>query len=135
MRAFSWPYALRRQEPPPPEKTPRWRPVPDNNQCSWPRRTQMPRQLRHRIALRGQKVSMVRSILIAAWLVFAVSGAAAADLVFAVTEGVTYYQTNKEIEARFQPLADRLTKAIKRPVNVVIVSAYNGARGGLAREE
>src|SRR6266581_8522437 len=77
----------------------------------------------------------MRSILIAAWLIIAVSGAAAADLVFAVTEGITYYQTNKEIQARFQPLADLLAKALKKPVHVVIVSAYNDVRGGLARQE
>ena len=77
----------------------------------------------------------MRSILIAAWLLVAASGAAATDLVFAVTEGVTYFQTNKEIQARFQPLADLLAKALKRPVHVVVVSGYNDVREGLARQE
>ena len=38
--------------------------------------------------------------------------AAAADFVFSITEGVTYYQTNREIQARFQPLSDLLAKAL-----------------------
>ncbi|TMG87297.1 MAG: phosphate/phosphite/phosphonate ABC transporter substrate-binding protein [Betaproteobacteria bacterium] len=77
----------------------------------------------------------MRSILITAWLLVAATSAAAADLVFAVTEGVTYFQTNKEIQGRFQPLADLLAKALKRPVHVVVVSAYNDVREGLARQE
>jgi phosphonate transport system substrate-binding protein len=81
---------------------------------------------------------MIRSLLTAAvaiGLALATPWAAAADLVFSVTEGVTYYQTNREIAARFQPLADLLAKALKRPVRIVIVSPYNDARAGLARQE
>ncbi|HVR94676.1 MAG TPA: PhnD/SsuA/transferrin family substrate-binding protein, partial [Casimicrobiaceae bacterium] len=81
---------------------------------------------------------MIRSLLtaaVAAWIALAASCAAAADLVFSVTEGVTYYQTNKEIAARFQPLTDLLAKALKRPVRIVIVSPYNDVRAGLARQE
>ena len=61
--------------------------------------------------------------------------AAAADFVLSVTEGITYYQTNKEIEARFAPLAELISKAIKRPVRVVVVSAYNDVREGLDKQE
>ena len=61
--------------------------------------------------------------------------AAAADFVFSITEGVTYYQTNREIQARFQPLADLLAKALKRPVRMVVVSPYNDLREGLAKQE
>ncbi len=81
---------------------------------------------------------MIRTLLtavVAIWLALATPWAAAADLVFSVTEGVTYYQTNKEIAARFQPLTDLLTKALKRPVRIVIVSPYNDVRAGLARQE
>ena len=81
---------------------------------------------------------MIRSLLtavVAIWLALATPWAAAADLVFSVTEGVTYYQTNKEIASRFQPLTDLLAKALKRPVRIVIVSPYNDVRAGLARQE
>jgi phosphonate transport system substrate-binding protein len=81
---------------------------------------------------------MNRSLLtavVAVWLVVAVPCAAAADLVFAVTEGITYYQTNKEIAARFQPLTELLARALKRPVRIVIASAYDDLRAGLARQE
>jgi ABC-type phosphate/phosphonate transport system substrate-binding protein len=72
---------------------------------------------------------------VAAWIALAAACAAAADLVFAVTEGITYYQTNKEIAARFQPLTELLAKALKRPVRIVIVSAYDDLRAGLSRQE
>jgi len=60
--------------------------------------------------------------------------AAAAELVFSITEGITYYQTNKEIQAKFAPLADLLSKALKQPVRMVIVSSYNDLRDGLEHQ-
>jgi ABC-type phosphate/phosphonate transport system substrate-binding protein len=81
---------------------------------------------------------MNRTLLTAAvlgWLALNAPAAGAADLVFAVTEGVTYYQTNKEITARFQPLTEIISRALKRPVRTVVVSAYNDLRAGLARQE
>ncbi len=76
-------------------------------------------------------------LLLPALLAFAVAmpTAVAADFVLSITEGVTYYQTNKEIQARFAPLADQISKAIKRPVRMVIVSAYAEAREGLEKQE
>ena len=68
-------------------------------------------------------------------LVLAVPTAGASDFVLSITEGITYYQTNKEIQARFAPLAEQISKAIKRPVRTVIVSAYADAREGLAKQE
>jgi ABC-type phosphate/phosphonate transport system substrate-binding protein len=68
-------------------------------------------------------------------LVLTAPVAAAADFVFSITEGVTYYQTNKEIQAKFAPLADLLSKALKRPVRMVVVSAYNYVREGLDHQE
>ena len=65
----------------------------------------------------------------------AVPAAVASDFVLSITEGVTYYQTNQEIQARFAPLADQISKAIKRPVRMVIVSAYAEAREGLEKQE
>ncbi len=74
----------------------------------------------------------------AAGLVFALAfaaSAAAQDLVFAVTEGVTYQATPKEIRDKFAPLADVIAKATGRRVRTVLVPAYNDARAGLARQE
>ena len=59
----------------------------------------------------------------------------AADLVFAVTEGVTYQATNKEIQARFQPLAEAISKALRRPVRTVVVDTYQALREGLERQD
>lgn len=78
---------------------------------------------------------MLRPLLIGLFCAFTAPWAAAADFVFSITEGVTYYQTNREIEARFQPLADMLAKALKRPVRMVVVSGYQDLRDGLARQE
>ena len=49
---------------------------------------------------------------------FAATGAHAqgTDLVFAVTEGVTYQATPKEIRDKFAPLADIIAKAAGRRV-------------------
>jgi ABC-type phosphate/phosphonate transport system substrate-binding protein len=76
-------------------------------------------------------------LLLPALLAFALAAptAVASDFVLSITEGVTYYQTNKEIQARFAPLADQISKAIKRPVRMVIVSAYAEAREGLEKQE
>ncbi len=68
-------------------------------------------------------------------LVLTAPTAMAADFVLSITEGITYYQTNKEIQARFAPLADLISKAIKRPVRMQIVSAYDEARAGLDKQE
>jgi phosphonate transport system substrate-binding protein len=68
-------------------------------------------------------------------LVLATPPAIAADLVLSITEGITYYQTNREIQAKFAPLADLISKAIKRPVKMVIVSAYAEEREGLDKQE
>ncbi len=68
-------------------------------------------------------------------LVLASPIASAADFVLSITEGITYFQTNKEIQAKFAPLADLISKAIKRPVKVVIVSAYADEREGLEKQE
>jgi ABC-type phosphate/phosphonate transport system substrate-binding protein len=72
-----------------------------------------------------------RAVLLIVIALLYTCSSAAGDFVFAVTEGITYYQTNREIQARFQPLADTLTTALRRPVRVVIVSAYGDLREGL----
>jgi phosphonate transport system substrate-binding protein len=77
----------------------------------------------------------MRRLLLSLFLASIAPLAVAADFVFSITEGVTYYQTNKEIETRFQPLADLLAKALKRPVHMVVVSGYQDLRDGLSRQE
>ena len=75
---------------------------------------------------------------IAAGLALALALAAPAwaqDIVFAVTEGVTYQATPKEIRDKFAPLAEVLAKATGRRVRTVLVPAYNDARAGLAKQE
>ncbi len=57
------------------------------------------------------------------------------ELVFSVTEGVTYQATPREIRDKFEPLAEVIAKALHRKVNVVLVPAYNDVRAGLARQE
>jgi phosphonate transport system substrate-binding protein len=68
-------------------------------------------------------------------LLFAAGAAAQSDLVFAVTEGVTYRATPKEIRDKFAPLAEAIGKAVARKVKVVVVPSYNDLRAGLAQQE
>lgn len=75
-------------------------------------------------------MKLIKNLLLL--LMFALcSGAWASDLVFAVTEGVTYQTTNRETQTRFQPLANALAKALQRPVTLTIVPAYKDLREGL----
>jgi ABC-type phosphate/phosphonate transport system substrate-binding protein len=57
------------------------------------------------------------------------------ELVFAVTEGVTYQATPKEIRDKFAPVADAIARATGRKVRTVLVPAYNDVRAGLAKQE
>ena len=57
------------------------------------------------------------------------------ELVFAVTEGVTYQATPKEIRDRFVPVAEAIAKGTGRKVRIVLVPAYDDLRAGLARQE
>ena len=57
------------------------------------------------------------------------------DLVFGVTEGVTYQATPKEIRDKFSPLAEYVGKATGRRVRIVLVPAYNDVRAGMAKQE
>ncbi|MFO1302957.1 MAG: PhnD/SsuA/transferrin family substrate-binding protein [Burkholderiales bacterium] len=73
------------------------------------------------------------------WIPFCMALASAAnaqnELVFAVTEGVTYQATPKEIRDKFAPLAEVIAKATGRKVKTVLVPAYNDAREGLGKQE
>src|SRR5215831_18997243 len=57
------------------------------------------------------------------------------ELVFAVTEGVTYQATPKEIRDKFIPIAEAIAKGTGRKVRTVIVPAYDDLRAGLAKQE
>ena len=63
------------------------------------------------------------------------AGAQGPTLTLAVTEGVTYQATPKEIRDKFAPLAEYLGKATGKHVRVVLVPAYNDMRAGLAKQE
>ncbi len=81
---------------------------------------------------------MTHRIALAFVLAFSlVTGSAAQDreLVFGVTEGVTYQATPKEIRDKFTPLADYIGKATGRRVKLVLVPSYNDVRAGLAKNE
>ena len=66
----------------------------------------------------------------AAALLLAVAAPAQA-LVIGVTEGVTYQASDSQIEARFEPIAEALAKALKQPVTIKVLSTYRSAREAL----
>ena len=79
---------------------------------------------------------LARLIIALALAVFAAgSSAQGPDLVFAVTEGVTYQATPKEIRDKFTPLAEVLSRTLHRNVRIVLVPAYDDLRAGLSRQE
>ena len=79
---------------------------------------------------------MLRFIAIALALAACVaSPTVAAQLVFAVTEGVTYQATPKEIREKFEPLAEVMSKTLRREVRIVLVPGYDDVRAGLAKQE
>jgi ABC-type phosphate/phosphonate transport system substrate-binding protein len=63
------------------------------------------------------------------------AAATACELVFAITEGVTYQATPKDIRDKFAPIAEVIGKAAGRRVRLVVVPAYDDARAGLLRQE
>jgi ABC-type phosphate/phosphonate transport system substrate-binding protein len=81
---------------------------------------------------------MIRRLAAALLFTTALAGTAAAqqgDLVFAVTEGVTYQATPKEIRDKFAPIAQVIATATGRRVRTVLVPAYNDLRAGLLTQE
>ena len=57
------------------------------------------------------------------------------DLVFAITEGVTYQATPKDIRDKFAPIAEVIGRASGRRVRLVVVPAYDDLRAGLLNQE
>jgi ABC-type phosphate/phosphonate transport system substrate-binding protein len=78
---------------------------------------------------------LVRWIVLGLWMGLAGAASAQNELVFAVTEGVTYQATPKEIRDKFAPVADVIAKATGRRVRTVLVPAYNDVRAGMAKQE
>jgi phosphonate transport system substrate-binding protein len=78
---------------------------------------------------------MLRSLFACLALAAVAATASAQELVFAVTEGVTYQATPKEIRDKFAPIADLIAKATGRHVRVVLVPAYDDLRAGCAKQE
>lgn len=79
--------------------------------------------------------NFLAGVIAVATLACASTLAQAQELVFSVTEGVTYQATPKEVRDKFEPLAEALSKALKRPVRVVLVPSYNDERAGLATQQ
>jgi phosphonate transport system substrate-binding protein len=76
-----------------------------------------------------------RIALVLALAALAASPAVFAQIVFAVTEGVTYQATPREIREKFEPLAEVIGRTLKREVRIVLVPAYDDARAGLGKQE
>lgn len=58
---------------------------------------------------------------------------AAHALTLGVTEGVTYRATDRDIAARFEPIAQHLAAALRQPVDIKVISAYADLREATAR--
>ena len=80
---------------------------------------------------------MIRRLASLAFAALFAAGASAqpTELVFAVTEGVTYQATPKEIRDKFAPIAQVIATATGRRVRTVLVPAYDDARAGLKAQE
>jgi ABC-type phosphate/phosphonate transport system substrate-binding protein len=76
-----------------------------------------------------------RFAVLLAFAALVASPASLAQIVFAVTEGVTYQATPKEIREKFEPLAEVVARTLKREVRIVLVPAYDDARAGLGKQE
>ena len=57
------------------------------------------------------------------------------DLVFAITEGVTYEATPKDVRDRFALIAEIIGRMTGRRVTIVVVPSYDDARAGLLKQE
>jgi phosphonate transport system substrate-binding protein len=63
------------------------------------------------------------------------AGAARAEIVLAVNEGVTYYVTPSEIREKYKDLSDLLGKQLKTTVRVMPVDQYPVLRKGLDEQQ
>jgi phosphonate transport system substrate-binding protein len=88
---------------------------------------------------RKESARSARAFAIAArWLapmLLLAAGGSAHALVIGVTEGVTYRASDSEIEARFAPIAEVLSKTLKQPVTIKVLSSYGSAREALKQQQ
>jgi ABC-type phosphate/phosphonate transport system substrate-binding protein len=63
------------------------------------------------------------------------AGTSAHALVIGVSEGVSYQVSDSQITARFEPIAEVLSKALKQPVTIKVLNSYNGAREALRQQQ
>ena len=63
------------------------------------------------------------------------AGAARAEIVLAINEGVTYYVTPTEIREKYKDLADLLGRQLKTTVKIVPVDQYPVLRKGLDEQQ
>jgi len=81
---------------------------------------------------------MLGRVLCSAIFTFLAAASAIAqerDLVFAITEGVTYQATPKDIRDKFGPLAEVIGRAAGRRVRLAVVPSYDDLRAGLLKQE
>jgi len=81
------------------------------------------------------KRASARPLLLATAFLLASAGACAQGLVIGVTEGVTYRATDNEIEAKFAPIAEALSKSLKQPVSIKVLSTYNASRAAMQQQQ
>jgi phosphonate transport system substrate-binding protein len=81
---------------------------------------------------------MLGRVLCSALITLIAAGTAIAqerELVFAITEGVTYQATPKDIRDKFGPLAEVIGRAAGRRVRLLVVPSYDDVRAGLLKQE
>jgi len=83
----------------------------------------------------AQPVRLSRSMAVMAAALALAATASAQGLVIGVTEGVTYRATDNEIEARFAGIADALSKNLKQPVSIKVLSSYGAARAAMQQQQ
>ncbi len=88
---------------------------------------------RNEPALRA-RASAIAGRWLAPMILLAAGGSAHA-LVIGVTEGVTYRASDSEIEARFAPIAEVLSKTLKQPMTIKVLSSYGSAREALKQQQ
>ncbi len=63
------------------------------------------------------------------------AGSSAHALVIGVSEGVSYEVSDSQVAARFEPIAEVLSKALKQPVTIKVLNSYTVAREALRQQQ
>jgi phosphonate transport system substrate-binding protein len=64
-----------------------------------------------------------------------IAGTSAHALVIGVSEGVSYEVSDSQVAARFEPIAEVLSKALKQPVTIKVLNSYTVAREALRQQQ